>query len=635
MTNQPPRQVTYQDLVIRLRRQTHWDDSEQLPKDLRPATWGDAAVFQAEVRQTPFPLQGGAFRIDITEQLAAFQQVFGDQIKLSRHFYDYSNPPAPATPAYAAAADDLAALGNALYKLLPLSFHEELPSLIQRTLEQGHGLRLILEAHAGDQADRLLSLPWELLFLEDTRAHLVRTPRFLIVRRLLDAVRQNPVSMTPPYTTVHVIAHSPTGPIDMTLQKAEQEILCEVMGAERYHLVSEPGSVEGLLAALQSTPTQIVHFLGHGEFHGQDASAQVFSARTYLRFVDPQGQPQYVTGEQFQHLLGGMPGVQLIVLSSCHGGAAAANNIALDLVYSGFPYVVAIQGEITQDAARHFIQAFYRKLQQGHSIEYAVAAGRFAIYAHLPGALDWCLPVFYTNVGLADKGLLPETIAQIEQWFRRPHLAHPLASLSFFLGGAHLATGLQLWLAGTTIYLPNATTLALLLGWIGLAPPVVAWLVFRYGALPMPADWPPSTRRALQVRILSAAAIGTGLPLLYVVWFNLILCVGIGLWALLPSAGHLLLLGLLGVGTLLISYAQARSHGLGFITSARVDDIPFVWSELLMVVVGYAMIMLPLLLLYRWPDFLAPPLSNLLIGVITVGVAYLLYHESIVTKSTA
>lgn len=627
MTNQPPKQEAYQDLVIRLRRQTHWDDSEQLPKDLRPATWGDAYVFQAEVRQTPFPLQGGAFRIDIAEPLAAFQQIFRDQIKLSHHFYNYSDPPQLATREVAAAANDLAELGNALYKLLPVSFHEELPSLIQRTLVQGYGLRLILEARAGDQADRLLSLPWELLFFENTRAYPARTTRLLVVRRLLDAIRQNPVTMTAPYNTVHVIAHSAALPIDPVLQQTERETLPQATGSGYYQAVAEPGSIEKLLAALQNRRTQIVHFLGHGDFQIPAAAMPATRTRAYLCFVDHMGQTQHVTGEQFQHYLSDTPGVQLIVLNSCHGGAPAANNIALDLVYSGFPYVVAMQGEITQDAARHFIQAFYRELQQGRSIEYAVAAGRFAIYAHLPGAIDWCLPAFYTNVGLAEKGLLPKTIGQIEQWFRRPSFAHPIAAISFFLGGAHLATGIQLWLQGTTILLPNAATLALLLGWIGVAPPIIAWLVFRYGALPIPDDWPPSTRRALQVRVLGAAAVGVGLPILYVVWFNLILLVGVGLWALLPTVGQLLLLGILGVGTLLISYAQARSHGVGFITSARVGEMPFARSELLMVVAGYLMLALPLLLLYRWPDFLAPPTANLLIGLGTLGVAYLLKQE--------
>ena len=620
-------QEIYDDLVIRLRRQTHWDDSGQVPKDLRRTAWGDAYVFQAEVRQSPVPLQGGAFRIDIAEHLTAFQHIFANRVTFSRHYYNYADPPQAETRELAAAIHELTGLGDELYKLLPVSFHQELPGLIQHSFAQGHGLRLILEAQAGDQADRLLSLPWELLFLAETRVAAARSPRLLVVRRLLDAIRQNPVTLTAPYQTVHVIAHSAHSPIGTALQAAERQALPQAIGADYYHLVEGAGSVENLLTVLQQQRAQVVHFLGHGEFHHPTAESQAAIPRAYLRFVDEAGQVQWVTGEQFQHLLSGTPGVQLIVLNACHGGSTAANNIALDLVYSGFPYVVAMQGEITQDAARYFIQAFYKALQEGRSLDYAVAAGRFVIYAHLPGAIDWCLPVLYTNIGLAEKAPLRKTISAIEDWFRHPETTHPIAMASFLLGGAHLATGLLLWRQGLTVLLPSANFLAMALGWLVVAPPLIAWWVLHAGQLPIPTDWPASTQRALQVRVLGAASIGIGLPMLYVVWFNLILLVGLDLWSLLPPAGQVLLLGLLAIGALFISYAQALSHGLGFITSAQVGDMPFEWRELLIVAVGYLMLALPLLLLYRWPDFLAPPLSNLLIGTATVGLAYALYRE--------
>lgn len=613
--------------MIRLRRQTHWDDSGQVPKDLRRTAWGDAYVFQAEVRQSPVPLQGGAFRIQLAEQLTTFQRIFASRVTFSRHCYNYATPPQAETRELATALHDLNALGEELYKLLPVSFHQELPGLIQHSFERGHGVRLILEAHAGDQADRLLSLPWELLFLAETRIAAARSPRLLVVRRLLDAIRQNPVTLTAPYQTVHVIAHSAHSPIGAALQTAERQALPQAIGADYYHLVDDAGSVENLLTALQQQRAQVVHFLGHGEFHHPTDGSQAAIPRAYLRFVDEAGQVQWVTGEQFQHLLSGTPGVQLVVLNACHGGSTAANNIALDLVYSGFPYVVAMQGEITQDAAGHFIQAFYKALQAGHALDYAVAAGRFAIYAHLPGAIDWCLPVLYTNIGLAEKPPLRKTVAAIEDWFRHPQVTHPIAMASLMLGGAHLATGLLLWRQGVTVLLPSANFLALTLGWLVVAPPLIAWWVLKSGQLPIPICWSSSIYHALQVRVLSAAAMGIGLPILYVVWFNLILLVGLDLWSLLPTLGQGVLLGLLAVGALFISYAQALSHGLGFITSAHVGDMPFEWGELLIVVVGYLMLALPLFLLYRWPDFLAPPFSNLLIGIMTIGLAYTLYRE--------
>lgn len=626
MNNHPsPPEISYDDLVIRLRRQTHWDDSGQVPKDLRSTPWNDADVFQAEVRQTPWPLQGGAFRINSAKNLEEFQSIFVQRMNYSHFFYDYSDPPQTDTPEFAQAVEQLIQLGNKLYQFLPVSFQLELPTLTQRSLEQGHGLRLILEARAGDQADRLLSLPWELLFFEATRAYAARTPRLLVIRRLLDAVRQSPIQMSAPYHTVHVIAHSAKGPVKEDLQEAERQTVLATVGADHYTLVEQPGSVEQMLATLQRQRAQVVHFLGHGKFpshsNGNDETKQT-TTQAYLCFVDQNGRTQWVTGEQLQHLLSGAPGVQLIVLNACHAGSVAANNIALDLVYSGFPYVVAMQGPITQEAARHFTQAFYTELQRGQAIEAAVAAGRFAIAAHLPGAIDWCLPVLYTSVGLAEKSTSLKTVEWVEDWFRRPHIVHVVASASFVLAGAQLATGVQLWLRGETLPLPDAGLMLKTLGWLALTPPLVAWWVWRTGGLPIPKTWPRSTYVTLFLRMFVAATIGVSLPLLYLVWFNVILLVGMGVWQWLPPAAQIITLVVFALAAVLVSYAQARSHGLGFITSAQVSDLPFAWGELLVALAGYFFLAIPLLLFYPATSLAHPPYGNLLIGCISLWLAY-------------
>jgi hypothetical protein len=636
----PPHEIIYDDLVIRLRRQTHWDDSGLVPKDLRSTPWNgaekNANVFQAEVRQTPCPLQGGAFRVDQAQNLEEFQSIFVRRMTFSKFFYNYSDPPQIDTPEFALATQQLIDLGNKLYELLPVSFQTELPTIFQRSLEQGHGIRLILEARAGDQADRLLSLPWELLFFEATRAYAARTPRLQVVRRLLDAVRQSPVEMAAPYHTVHVIAHSAQGPIEASLQEVERQTLPAAVGADHYTLVAQPGSVEQMLATLQSKPAQIVHFLGHGEFpspsngdngdNGGNGENQT-AMRAYLHFVDQADHAQWVTGEQLQHLLSGAPGVQLIVLNACHAGSVAANNIALDLVYSGFPYVVAMQGPVTQEAARHFCRAFYSELQHGQTIAAAVAAGRYAIAAHLPGAIDWCLPVLYTSVGLAEKSSSLKVVEAVEDWFRHPKIDHPVMMTSFVLGGAQLATGVQLWLRGESIPLPDAALMIKALSWLTLMPPLVAWWVWRSGKLPIPGDWSRSTRRALFARMFSAATIGIALPMIYLVWFNVILLTGMGVWQWLPALARLISLELLALGAVLVSYAQARSHGLGFITSERMSAMPFEWGELLMAVAGYALLAIPLLVFYPATVLIQPPYGNLLIGAMTLALAYALNRD--------
>jgi len=623
--NPPLDPIIYDNLVIRLRRQLAWDDLEALPAGLGPTRPEGKNIFQAEVRETPWPLQGGAFRTDSESHLEKFQKLFELQTTFSRSTYTYTSPPQITTREYEVASDVLAELGSELYKLLPLSFHLTLPYLIQRTFEKGHGLRLILEARAGDQADQLLSLPWELLFFEATQVYPARTPRLLVVRRLLDAVRQNPIQMVAPFNLVHVIADDLVQPLDPGLQQAECEAVPKAIGTGHYTLVAEPGSFEKTIDALQARRAQIVHFLGHGvqqKFPGETTQT---GGRGYLCFIAEDDQRQWISGEQLQHVLSSMPGVQLVVLNACHGGSAvAARNIALDLVYSGFPHVVAMQEAITQDAAQDFSQAFYTALQNGQGIDYAVAAGRSAIAAHLPGAIDWCLPVLYTSIGLAEESQWNSVIDWIGDWFRRPEALHPVAIASYTLAGAHLAAGIELWLRGESLALPDATLMTRALGWLVLVPLLVTFWLLRTKELPMPTNWSGATYWAFVVRVFSAATVGVGLPILYVVWFNVILLAGLGVWAALPLVVQVVLLALLACGVILISYAQARSHGLGFMTSAKVGDMPFAWSELLVVLAGYFFLLAPLWLFYPLPALLQPPLLNLnlLIGALTFFIAH-------------
>ena len=619
--------ILYDDLVIRLRRQLAWDDLEALPAGLGPTRPEGKNIFQAEVRATPWPLQGGAFHADAESHLAYFQRVFSRQVALSSQkiFYNYNEPPQKGTRELDAAIKALAELGSELYKLLPVSFQTTLPLLIQRTFDQGRGIRLILEARAGEQADRLLSLPWELLFFESTGIYPAQTPRLLVVRRLLDAVRQNPTQLVAPLNLAHVIADDLVQPIDGELQQAECTALPQAIGEGHYTLIAEPGSFDRLFAVLQTQQTNIVHFLGHGDQQRFSAQTQQAGGRGYLCFIDQDHQRQWISGEQLQQALGNRPGVQLVVLNACHGGSAvAARNIALDLVYSGFPYVVAIQEKITQDAARLFSQAFYTELQRGRDLDYAVAAGRSAIAMHLPGAIDWCLPVLYTNLGLPEKGQLDQTIDWIGDWFQRPNALHPVAIASYILAGAHLAAGLELWLRGERLVLPSAMLMSRTLGWLVLVPLLVTLWLLRAKELPTPTNWSRATYWAFVVRLFSAATMGVGLPILYVVWFNVILLAGLGIWAALPLIVQVILLELLAGGVILISYAQARSHGLGFITSAKVGDMPFAWSELLVVFVGYFFLLAPLWLFYPLPALLQTPLLNLnlLIGALIFLIAH-------------
>jgi hypothetical protein len=605
--------ITYENVVIRLRKQTYY---------------ADPLAFQAEIRQSPEPLHSGAFRVNSKRHLDDFQKLFEQGMLLNRFFYNYATPSDEFDPQSQLIANEMETLGNELYELMPISIRDGLPILFQRVFERGRGVRLIVEARAGDQADKLLSLPWELLHLEGSRVYPGRSPRLIVLRRLLDAVRHSPVHLKPPLNLVHVIADSPSAPILPELQQAERSIIPEAIQPGSYALVEKPGSIKGLLNALQGNRVQIVHFLGHGEQLLPAPGTESSNTRRYMRFVGSDNQPERVTGEQLQHLLSKMPGVQVVVLNACQGASIVSSNIAMDLVYSGFPYVVTMQSELPQAAARHFIHAFYRELQRGQPVDYAVAAGRFAIAAYLPGSADWCLPVIYTSWGLTEIPMVVETANRIGYWWGQPNTNQWIIQINFILGIIQICVGLLLYLSHRAPPLPAVQFMEGATFSLALASPLLLLLALISKSFSVAAEGLLSISWITFItRMWGTSAIGVSLPLIYIVAL-LILLASVGFWEMLSLPAQLIILiPLVGLAAF-NGYGLVLAHGMGYLANNQVERISFNWNELVIPLCGYLTLFAPLAVFYFIPWLLQPPLGNLIVGALCVALGYSLYAWS-------
>lgn len=607
--------VIYDTLIVRLTRQIYY---------------GDDSVFQLEVRQTPAPLSGGAFRADIEAQLDRFQRLFTQQVTFNQFFNRFETPTMPPANLH-----DMQELGQQLYTFLPLAFQQSFQHVVQSVFEKGHGLRFILEARAGDKADRLLSLPWELLFFETMGAFLARSPRILIVRRLLEALRRSPLQMQPPFNIVHIIAASdgasPAYRIDETLQSIERDTIRQAIQPGTYRPVEKPGAVETMLMALREDTYHIVHFLGHGEIveHGEEPSRHI--QRGYLRFVDADGNTQWVTGEQFQHFLEFTPAVQLVVLNACHGGANTARSVALELVYNGLPYVVAIQGDILQESAKHFIEAFYTELQRQGDIAYAVAVGRAAVAAYAPETLDWCLPVLYTNVGFDEAPAGIQQAERLWQWMSCPQSRRRLGIGNLILGSLHLLMGILLLISRYRPAMPLMPFLDEIAVIFTVLPLATSVIFYHHKSPAIPKHWSTMLRLALFARVFGAAALGFGLSFCYT-WFTWLLVVSGNLWSILNSLARGILLGLLFVPGILfsgwLSFSQMWGHTQAFISNAHIETPDFEWGDLFVILGGYILLFLPWLISNFYEAFVTPPGGNIWVGFVLLGIGCLLCRKN-------
>jgi hypothetical protein len=338
-----------------------------------------------------------------------------------------------------------------------------------------------------------------------------------------------------------------------------------------------------------------------------------------------------VTGEQFQHWLAYAPTVQMVVLNACHGGTNVARSVTSELVYHGLPYVVAIQGDILQDAARYFIEAFYTALGEGQTVEYAVAAGRAAVAARFPQTLDWCLPVLYTSVGLAPRSVPREGAEQLWLWFSDTRAQQWIGFGNLLLGGAHLITGLLLWISKLTLEVPTLSAMRWTVVPVIVLPLVITLVFYNNIRTLIPDEWHRTSRWAFILRILGTGSLVLGLSTIYG-WFVWSLSVGVGFWKLLTPLARHLLFDLITVMSLLggsyLSYSQLIGHVRALLSDADIEVPVFTWQGLSLIIGGYLMSLMPWLVSRLYPHVLASPGLNLIVGSMLLIVGTLIQVDS-------
>lgn len=596
-------QTPIENVVIRFTRQSHQHDR---------------AIYKAEVRESPILLRGGLFQADIEKRLEAFRQLYANRLMAGR---GDDRAPDDTDPETTAAVRDL---GVQLYELLPDALREALPRLLQHVFDKERDVRLVFEAKAGDHADQLLSMPWEIAYFKQLKMHLGLMPRVSIARRLLDTVRQGSLVVAAPFRIAHVVAQPRHyGMIPSAIWQAERDAIRQAAGQDDFYtLVAQPGSVQRLQETLAVRDHHVVHFLGHGEIEKDSRN------HSYLVFADENGKAQAVAGERLLHLLNTTQGVQLIVLNACHGASVtAASSIAMQLVYGGVPYVVAMQDEIQQDAAVIFARTFYGAVQLGATIEEALALARQRIAAEMHGEIDWSLPTLYTSLGTPPEPPIARAGSRIEHWMRQPEGQRQVSRISLGFGVVHLLVAMLLALSGVSPSPPAAAQVVWVIAAIAALPPLLVVAARLLGRVSIPAEprWSRSARAALSLRMLGAAAMGIALPACYA-WQLLLLLVAFSFWATLVPAAQIVLLATMFVPAGLLGWQVAVGHGVAFISDARVAAPEWDWTETVVVAAGYIMLCGPVALLWLAPDSVTPPRSNLYAGLILTALGYAVHR---------
>ena len=163
----------------------------------------------------------------------------------------------------------------------------------------------------------------------------------------------------------------------------------------------QPCTLAAVEAALR-TGCHVLHFVGHGGFSEQDATA-------LLVMADEANRVAFVTDAEFSAMLGRQLGeaavgdddkLRLVFLASCQTAtrspADAFRGFAPGLVAAGAPAVLAMQDLVPAVTAQEFARTFYRQLLSHGLVDLAANEARSGLLtARLPAA---AVPVLFNRL---------------------------------------------------------------------------------------------------------------------------------------------------------------------------------------------------------------------------------------------
>ena len=146
-----------------------------------------------------------------------------------------------------------------------------------------------------------------------------------------------------------------------------------------------------LRRALRRDEYHVLHFVGHGGYDTDNEDGG-------LVFEDDDRRSHFVSGELLGTVLHDHRSLRLAILNACEGARQSRTDpfsgVAQSLVRQGLPAVVAMQFEITDDAARIFAEEFYSAVVDRYPVDAAVSEARLALYEGDSDG-EWGTPVLH------------------------------------------------------------------------------------------------------------------------------------------------------------------------------------------------------------------------------------------------
>ncbi len=246
----------------------------------------------------------------------------------------------------------------------------------------------------------LAVLPWEFLYDPARDDYLcLSTP---LVRYLDVPETRRPLQVEPPLRILAMAAR-PDELDSLNIdheQRQLQQALATLEDSGRVQLSWVQGQTWwDLQAALDQGRWHGFHFIGHGGFDSQ-------AGEGILALAGEDGGVDRLPASDLAAILAEHRSLRLVVLNSCDSARATAtdrfSSTASMLMRRGVPAVVAMQYEISDQAAIAFARGFYTAIAAQHPVDQAVTRARRAVKRARKNTLEWATPVLYLRSATGD-----------------------------------------------------------------------------------------------------------------------------------------------------------------------------------------------------------------------------------------
>ncbi len=274
-------------------------------------------------------------------------------------------------------------------------FQGEVLSSLQSSMTEaskiGAGLRIRLRL---SDAPDLLDLPWEFLYNRSLNRFLALSVDSPLVRYLDMPGYIAPLEVTPPLRVLVMIS-SPEDVPALDTEEEWRKLKEAVQDLEARGLLVlerlERATLGALQHALRRKDYHVFHFIGHGGFDEINEDGILLLEDDYRR-------SRKVSGQDLGVILHDEKTLRLAVLNSCEGGRTSRSDpfvgVGQSLLQQGIPAVIAMQFEISDEAAIKMSHEFYYSLADAYPVDAALAEARKAIYADV-NDVEWGTPVLY------------------------------------------------------------------------------------------------------------------------------------------------------------------------------------------------------------------------------------------------